>query len=144
LLRDHGRGEKYEHERVGFNGRLDTIQAAILRIKLHKLEQWNNARRKIAGFYRSRLKDMPVTMPPADDDAESVMHLFVIRSPARQVLQQFLESSGVSTGVHYPIPLHLQPAYKHLGYRAGAFTESERAAREVLSLPIYPELSQEN
>ncbi len=142
LLRDHGRQDKYEHICLGFNGRLDTLQAAVLRVKLRYLEQWNQRRQSIAWAYRRAFQHLPVTLPPSDEaGTESVYHLFVIRSSARQAIQHAFAAKGIATGVHYPVPLHLQPALQHLGYRAGTFPESERAAKEVLSLPIYGEMT---
>jgi dTDP-4-amino-4,6-dideoxygalactose transaminase len=143
LLRDHGRREKYEHLTVGFNGRMDTLQAAILRVKLRKLNQWNRRRRAIANMYRERLRHQSLVLPTEDHIAEQVYHLFVVRSQTRNSLQQALVAQNIATGVHYPIPLHLQPAYHRLGYTVGHFPNSEKAAGEVLSLPIYPELTDE-
>jgi len=143
LLRDHGRKEKYEHLYVGFNSRMDTIQAAVLRVKLMYLDRWNARRRVLASVYRGLLRDLDLFVPPEDTHYESVYHLFVIRTPLRAHLRRVLRAAGVDTGIHYPIPLHLQPAYRHLGYQIGDFPESERAAREVLSLPLYPELPED-
>ena len=144
LLRDHGRRDKYEHLEVGFNGRLDTIQAAVVRVKLRYLDAWNANRRTLAGLYREHLKDMHLTLPPQDSDGvASANHLFVVRTDQREQIQNTLKTTGIATGVHYPISLHMQPAYHHLGYQEGAFPESERASDEVLSLPLYPELAKE-
>ncbi len=142
LLRDHGRLEKYEHQIIGYNSRLDGIQAAILRVKLQRLDQWNAARRQHNHVYRELLQDLPVVLPFEQANVEPVYHLFVVSSPARDKIRAALEKDGVSTGVHYPLPLHLQPALKHLGYGQGDFPESERAAKEVLSLPMFPEMTE--
>lgn len=141
LLRDHGRRDKYEHLQVGSNSRLDTIQAAIVRAKLRHLEQWNDRRRAIARLYRSLLEGTGLGLPQEDEWAEPVYHLFVVRTPERDRLQASLKRAGIATGIHYPIPLHLQPAFSSLGYGAGDFPYSEQAANDMLSIPIYPELS---
>ena len=141
LLRDHGRKEKYEHLRLGFNGRLDTLQAAVLRVKLTRLDRWTASRQAIAATYRRLLQNEDIRLFADDNGTESVHHLFVIRTGQRGHLRRSLTASGIETGVHYPIALHLQPAYRHLGYQIGDFPESERAAREVLSLPMFPELT---
>lgn len=145
LLRDHGRQDKYEHLCLGFNGRLDTVQAAVLRVKLRYLDQWNRRRQSIAWMYSRALQRLHVTLPVADEGGiESVYHLFVIRTSARQAIQRSFAAKGIATGIHYPVPLHLQPALQHLGYRAGTFPVSERAANEVLSLPIYAEMTDDH
>lgn len=143
LLRDHGRKEKYEHLILGFNGRLDTIQAAILRVKLARLEQWNASRRQVARTYIQRMHGWPLTPPTEQQDIEPVYHLFVVRTAQQNNLRKALQADGIATGIHYPIPVHLQPAYRQLGYKAGDMPESERAAKEVVSLPVYPEISEE-
>lgn len=142
LLRDHGRKGKYEHLMLGSNSRLDTLQAAILRVKLQRLDEWNERRRTIASMYRELLSHVPdLLLPVQDSSSEAVYHLFVIGSTKREYLRRSLGATDIATGIHYPIPLHLQPAYRHLGFQVGSFPEAERAASEVLSLPIYPELS---
>lgn len=141
LLRDHGRREKYEHLRAGANSRLDTLQAAILGVKLGWLSKWNTRRRAIASAYRRLLQDEDLVLFREDSESEAVYHLFVLRTAQRGHLRRVLKASGIDTGIHYPIPLHLQPAFSHLGYQIGDFPESERAAQEVLSLPMYPELT---
>jgi dTDP-4-amino-4,6-dideoxygalactose transaminase len=141
LRRDHGRTSKYEHGVLGWNYRMDEFQAAALSVKLPKLDAWNERRRALAARYRERLGRFPVTLPAPDPG--SVWHLFVIRTPKRDALRDHLEKRGIETGVHYPLPLHLQPAFTSLGYRRGRFPVSERAANEVLSLPIFPELGDE-
>jgi dTDP-4-amino-4,6-dideoxygalactose transaminase len=117
---------------------MDTLQAAILAVKLRYLEQWNAERREAAGQYRSALSTLEVILPQERQGAAHVYHVFVIRARQRDELRKFLQERGIETGLHYPLPLHLQPAYRHLGYREGDFPEAERLAREVLSLPMFP------
>jgi dTDP-4-amino-4,6-dideoxygalactose transaminase len=142
LLRNHGRRDKYEHLLQGFNYRIDTLQAAILRAKLAHLEEWNEARRRHAATYRELLSDLGLVLPYEPEHVRVVYHLFVIRLEGRDALREHLKARGISTGIHYPIPLHLQPAYRYLGYKEGDFPISEKCARQVLSLPMYPELTQ--
>jgi dTDP-4-amino-4,6-dideoxygalactose transaminase len=141
LRRDHGRTSKYEHGVVGFNYRMDEFQAAALNVKLPKLESWNERRRALASRYAERLKGQPLTLPAPDPG--SVWHLFVIRTPRRDALRDHLEKQGIETGVHYPLPLHLQPPFAPFGCKRGRFPQSERAADEALSLPMYPELGED-
>ncbi|MBI3379834.1 DegT/DnrJ/EryC1/StrS family aminotransferase [Candidatus Gottesmanbacteria bacterium] len=144
LLRNHGRKEKYTHLIVGYGNRLDTIQAAILSVKLKYLKDWNIKRVKIAGLYDYYLgKNKNWILPLVVTWAKSVFHLYPIRVKNRDKLREFLKTKGIETGVHYPIPLHLQPAYRFLGYKNGSLPVCENIAKEILSLPIYPEL-QEN
>jgi dTDP-4-amino-4,6-dideoxygalactose transaminase len=140
MLRNYGQKEKYHHLSIGFNRRLDTLQAAVLRVKLPHLDEWNAARRGHAEHYRRLLANAGLGIPTAAADVEHVWHLFVIESENRDELQRHLASSGVSAGIHYPVPLHLQPAYRHLGYHPGDFPVTERASRRILSLPMYAEL----
>jgi dTDP-4-amino-4,6-dideoxygalactose transaminase len=141
-LRDHGQGRKYDHEVVGFNSRLDALQAAVLGVKLQRLDAWNARRRALAAAYRAGLHDVPdVVLPPEGAGREHVYHLFVIRCRARDALRASLAAASIGATVHYPIALHLQGAFAHLGHRAGDFPCAEAAAREVLALPLYPELS---
>ncbi|MEQ1907415.1 MAG: DegT/DnrJ/EryC1/StrS family aminotransferase [Vicinamibacterales bacterium] len=140
-LRNYGQQEKYHHTSIGFNRRLDTIQAAVLRVKLRHLDAWNAARRDCAEAYRHRLAGSGVECPVASAQVEHVWHLFVIEVEDRDALQRHLASLGISTGVHYPIPVHLQTAYRGLGYGPGDFPVTERAAKRILSLPMYAELS---
>ena len=141
MLRDHGQSQKYYHDMEGFNGRLDAIQAAALRIKLKKLPQWNNARREHARYYDQLLSGISqVAIPHEADYAQSVYHLYVIHVPRRDELQQFLTEKGIATGLHYPLPLHLQKAYANNGYKKGDFPIAEQAAERLLSLPMYPHL----
>ena len=120
---------------------MDEIQAAILRVKLRYLQDWNARRRAIATRYREGLKSLPIGLPTERPDSVHVYHQFTIRVPDRDSFQRRLAEAGVRTMVYYPVPLHLQPMYRGLGYHPGDFPEAERAAREVLSLPIYPELT---
>jgi dTDP-4-amino-4,6-dideoxygalactose transaminase len=145
LLRDWGARHKYDHQLVGFNYRLDELQAAVLRVKLGHLEEWTEARRVHARAYRDELEGVEGAPVPVGEEAHSrhVYHVFAVRSPRRDALRLALGEQGVDTGVHYPTPVHLQPGYAHLGYRRGDFPVSERAATEVLSLPIFPELTGE-
>ncbi len=142
-LRNHGRTTKYEHAEVGFNYRMDTIQAAALNVKLPCLDGWNRRRREIAAEYRARLAGSPVKLPALIPDTEPVHHLFPIVTAERDRLAEWLKEKHIETGVHYPVPLHLQPAFKSLGYKAGDFPVSESIAAGELSLPIFPEMVQE-
>jgi dTDP-4-amino-4,6-dideoxygalactose transaminase len=142
MLRDHGQGKKYFHSIEGFNGRLDAIQAGVLRIKLKRLKRWNQARREHAAYYTELLDGIQnVILPEEADFVEAVYHLYVILVDNREGLQEFLQTRGINTGLHYPLPLHLQKAYAHLGYKKGDFPVAENAAKHLLSLPIYPEIT---
>jgi len=140
LLRDHGRTTKYEHEVEGFNARLDGIQAAVLDVKLRHLEDWTEARRRFAARYDELLADSGVQPLRPRPDVRHVYHLYVVRVRDREALLPMLQERGVGAGVHYPIALHLQPAYARLGFGEGSFPASETLAREVISLPIYAEM----
>jgi dTDP-4-amino-4,6-dideoxygalactose transaminase len=140
LLRDHGRISHYAHQDCGYNARLDTLQAAVLIAKLKRLEDWNERRREIAEWYRELLAGSPLWLPTEPDNVESCYHLFVVRSERRDALRSALLANGIECGIHYPVPLHLQPACRTLGYRVGDFPESERVADTVLSLPMHPHL----
>jgi len=143
-LTDHGRiNEKYTHQIPGYNSRLDSIQAAILRIKLKYLEKWTKERIKNAEYYNKILEDKKIVRPKIKENAQHVFHLYVIRSNNRKRLQQKLSNNNISTGIHYPIPLHLQPAYNYLGYKKGDFPITEKTCNEVLSLPMWPEIKKE-
>lgn len=144
LYRNHGHKSKYEHEIVGYNGRLDEIQAAILRIKLRHLDEYNQKRREKAASYNTLLRDTPVKLPVETKDRRHVYHLYVIRSEERDKLQNYLDSQGIGTGIHYKNPVHLQKAMAGLGYNRGDFPVTEKMCNEILSLPIYPELNEEN
>jgi len=147
LLRDHGSERKYRHELIGYNFRLEGIQGAVLGVKLKYLDAWNRARRRHAARYRELLAPLEragvLHLPREAADAEHVYHLFVVQSDARDELQRHLAEAGVQTGIHYPVPVHLQPAYAAHGHREGDFPEAERQARRVLSLPMFAELSDE-
>lgn len=143
LLRDHGSERKYHHEVVGYNFRLEGIQGAVLGVKLPHLDKWNKLRREHAARYNELLNDSNLTLPCEMSYAEHIYHLYVVQTDAREALQKTLTEAGVQTGIHYPIPVHLQPAYRSLGYKAGDFPEAERQASRVLSLPMFPELTDE-
>ena len=142
-LREHGQSTRYYHPVVGYNARLDEIQAAILRIKLRKLPEWNARRLAIARRYNDRLAGSGVIVPEIPEGGRHVFHLYVIRVPdgRRDALRTFLGERGIGTGVHYPVPIHLQEAAGFLGYRQGDLPVTERLANEVLSLPMYAELT---
>ena len=145
LLRDHGQAHKYHHAIEGYNGRLDAIQAAILTIKLRNLAMWNEQRRVVARRYDELLGDRTdVAIPHVPSWSRAVYHLYVVRVDARSRLQAHLHDAGIETGIHYPVPLHLTPAYAHLRIRKGAFPIAEQAAAEVLSLPMFPHMSAES
>jgi len=140
MLANHGRWkEKYTHSIVGYNARLDTIQAAILRVKLRQLPLWTEKRVRLAAEYTTALAGKKVQVPFVAEGSKPVFHLYVIQSGARDELQERLAAAEIETGVHYPIPLHLQPAFSHLGYREGDFPVSENSSKRVLSLPLWPE-----
>jgi len=145
MLVNHGRWkEKYKHAIEGFNKRLDTLQAAILRIKLKLLSESTGKRRAIARMYKAKLKEIDsIVLPEVTRGAEHVWHLFVVRIEMRDNIQTRLKESGISTGIHYPIPLHLQPAYAYKNYKQGDFPVAERLSREILSLPFWPEITEE-
>jgi len=146
LLRDHGSELKYKHEIVGYNSRLEGIQGAVLNVKLKYLDEWNALRRQHAARYRELLAPLADTgalaLPVAADYAEHVYHLFVVQTEARDRLQRYLSAAGVQTGIHYPVPIHLQPAYAALGHREGDFPVAESQSRRVLSLPMFAELNE--
>lgn len=142
LLRNYGQRRKYYHEMKGYNSRLDTIQAAILRVKLKRLKEWNERRVKNAGLYNRLLKDLHITLPYKADYGTHVYHLYVIRVSKRDELQKYLSSKGISTGIHYPVPIHLQKAFSDLEYKKGDFPITEMYASEILSLPMYPEMTE--
>jgi dTDP-4-amino-4,6-dideoxygalactose transaminase len=143
LLRDHGRVSHYLHRESGYNARLDTIQAAVLLAKLERLEHWNARRRAIARRYCELLAGSGVLTPTEAEGTEGCYHLFVIRSEQRDRIFEALSNAGIGCGIHYPVPLHLQPACAMLGYRKGAFPVSERIANTVISLPMHPHLTDE-
>ena len=140
MLRNYGSRKKYVNEAIGFNSRLDPIQAAVLRVKLPYIDAWNARRARIAGRYLDALRDIRLTLPQIPDWAEPVWHLFVVRHADRDGLQQRLAAAGIATLIHYPIPPHQQQAYGYLGHAPEAFPLASRLAGEVLSLPIGPQL----
>lgn len=142
LMRNYGQKEKYKHLILGWNRRLDNLQAAILRIKLKHLSKWNKKRLTNAKLYNRYLQNIPVVTPKIFPDYEHAFHLYVIRLKDRNRLADYLSRKGISTAMHYPIPIHLQPAYKNLGYKRGDFPVAEKLADEILSLPMYPELTE--
>jgi dTDP-4-amino-4,6-dideoxygalactose transaminase len=140
-LRDHGQATKYNHDIEGYNGRLDAVQAGILHAKLAHLSRWTRERREIAKSYKERLAGIDNLVLPFEPSwSRAVYHLYVVRVPDRQEMQDTLKSAGIGTGIHYPVPLHLQQAYRGLGYRRGDFPVTESVAGEILSLPMYPQL----
>jgi len=143
-LRDHGQSRKYYHEMLGYNYRLEAIQGAILQVKLRHLDGWNEARRSHAAAYRSLLANEQVRLIEDMSYGRGVHHIFPVLTPHRDALAEHLKSHGVTTGIHYPIPVHLQPAFSDLGYKAGDFPVTENAANQTLSLPMYPELSSQS
>lgn len=140
-LRDHGRTTHYTHAAIGYNARLDAIQAAVLRAKLERLSAWNARRIKIAAMYREMLAGCNLVTPAEPDTAESCYHLFVVRSPRRDAIRERLVAAQIGCGIHYPVPLHLQPACRFLGYRKGDFPVSEAIGDTVVSLPMHPHLA---
>lgn len=142
LLRDWGAEKRYHYVLKGYNYRMESIQGAVLRVKLRHLDAWNEARRALAARYDRGFAGSGVSTPRARDNARHVYHIYALRVPGRDRLAERLAAQEIQTGIHYPLPLHLLPLYAGLGYRAGQFPCAEGAAKEVLSLPIYPELSE--
>ena len=156
-LRNHGATRRYYHDEIGWNARMDAIQGAVLRIKLRHLEQWNQGRRQIAANYDSLLQQAgltrprgtsthvdasePLALPATAPQAKHIFHQYVVRAHRRDQLREFLESRRIGCQIYYPVPLHRQPCFAYLGYKPGDFPEAERACREVLALPIFPELT---
>jgi dTDP-4-amino-4,6-dideoxygalactose transaminase len=144
MLRDHGQAKKYYHDIEGYNGRLDSLQAGILSVKLRHLAEWNRKRRAAAQRYDEMLSSVDgVTAPLQPEWSRSVYHLYVVRVQDRTGLQTQLAEAKIDTGIHYPVPLHLQQAYKHFGYKQGDFPVTEQVCSEILSLPMYPQLEAE-
>jgi len=142
-LRDHGRISKYEHAIVGYNSRLDSIQASILSVKLRYIDAWNRRRQQVAAWYRAALQGSDLVLPEVRPGSAHIYHLYVVRTNDRSALQRHLAEAGVATSIHYPLPLHLQPAFRDLGYHAGELPNIEAATGQILSLPMFPELTQE-
>jgi dTDP-4-amino-4,6-dideoxygalactose transaminase len=143
LLRVHGSGHTYPHKLIGGMFRLAAIQAAVLNVKLKYLQQWHEARRRNASLYDRLLAGTSIQTPKIDDGNWSIYNQYVIRVPHRDRVKQSLADHGIGSAVYYPLPLHMQECFRHLGYREGDLPESERASREVLALPVYPELEEE-
>lgn len=144
MLRNYGQREKYHHIFLAYNRRLDTLQAAVLRVKLPRLDDWNAARQRIARLYDERLKGIEsLTIPAMADDRTHVYHLYVAQHPQRDDLLAYLREQGILAGLHYPIPVHLQPCYEQLGVKRGSLPITESVAARVLSLPIFPEMTSE-
>lgn len=143
MLRNYGQIKKYHHEVTGWNSRLDTVQAAILSVKLKRLAGWNDARRAHAARYSQLLAGLPLKLPVEIPGNRHIYHLYVVRTSRRDGLIESLRGAGVFAGIHYPVPVHLQQAYANLGYAPGDFPVTERLAKDIVSLPMYPELSEE-
>lgn len=141
MLRNYGQRERYYHEIKGINSRLDELQAAILSVKLQHLDAWNEKRLKIANYYTANLRDLPISTPIETGYGRHVYHLYVIQEQRRDLLQQQLTDHGVQTLIHYPVPVHMQTAYADLGHKVGSLPMSESVSNRILSLPIYPQLS---
>ena len=141
-LREHGSTQRYYHDEVGFNYRMEGMQGAVLGVKLKHLDAWTHERQRVAKRYHELLADTPLQLPREADYAESAWHLYVVRHPRRDDLKAHLESNKIGCALHYPLPLHLQKCYAALGYKPGDFPVAEKAARECLSLPIYPEMTE--
>jgi len=140
-LREHGATQRYYHDELGYNYRMEGFQGAVLGVKLKHLQKWTDERRRVAQRYTELLADTPLKLPREAAYAKSAWHLYVVRHPRRDELKKFLDENGIGNALHYPVPLHLQKAYAHLGHKPGDFPIAEKAAREVLSLPIYSELT---
>jgi len=140
-LRLHGGAKQYHHDEIGTNSRLDTLQAGVLLAKLPHLADWSARRRAHAAYYAEALAGLPVQLPVVERANEHIFHQYTLRAPRRDALQAHLKARGVGSAVYYPVPLHLQPCFAHLGYRPGRLPEAERASGEVISLPVYPELA---
>ncbi len=144
ILCKHGSAPKYYHKVVGYNSRLDTLQAAFLRVKLSKLDEWSETRRKNADQYRNLMKDLPVTLPHVEKENVSIYNQFVIRSERRDELMEVLKKQQIGCAIYYPLCLHEQECFAHLGYQQGDFPVAEKAAEEVLAIPIYSCLTPQN
>ncbi len=140
-LRDHAQEQRYYHDEIGYNYRMDAFQGAVLNIKLKYLERWTEKRRLLAARYKEHLAGLPLQLPAEAHDRRHVWHLFVVLHRERDRIRQELEARGILTSLHYPVPVHLQKAYRHLRYRVGDFPVAERIARECMTLPLYPEMT---
>lgn len=144
MLRDHGQESKYNHAIEGYNGRLDSIQASILRVKLRHLDKWNSQRQRLSRLYNLYLAEVnDMSVPFISEHCEHIFHLYVVRIKDRDKLRKFLAEKDIETGIHYPVPIHLQKAYAYLGYKKGTFPVTEKITEEILSLPMYPELTED-
>jgi dTDP-4-amino-4,6-dideoxygalactose transaminase len=144
MLANHGRVDKYEHYIEGYNSRLDTIQAAVLRVKLKHLDKWTNLRKQKVIIYNDFLKEVPdIIIPSENEKSRHVYHVYVVRVKNRNLIKEKLKEKGISAGIHYPIPLHLQKAYDYLNYKNGDLPVTEMVSKEILSLPLWPEISNE-
>lgn len=144
MYRDHGQSQKYYHDYVGWNGRMDGIQGAVLSVKLRHIDRWNDARRANANRYDTLLAGLPAITPPVEmADAKHVYHIYAIRAKNRDAIIEDMKQQQIYCGIHYPVPLHLQNAYRHLGYTASDFPVAERCSSEYISLPMYPELTEQ-
>ena len=142
-LRDHAQAQRYYHSEIGYNYRMDALQGAVLGVKMKHIARWTARRVELAERYIALLHDLPVDLPCTRADREPVWHLFVVMHPERDRIRAGLEDRGIQTGLHYPIPLHLQPAYRSLGHEPGDFPVAERIGRECFTLPLYPEMTEE-
>lgn len=142
-MRSHGEVEKNKHEVIGSTNRLDNLQAGILRVKLKYLKKWNSKRRENASIYRKYLSDLKIIVPEELEGRKHIYHIFAVRLKDRDKVRKELFNRGIATGIHYPIPIHMQKAYRFLGYNKGDFPVSEMVANEILSLPMFPELSED-
>ena len=143
MIRDHGSEKRYYHEMLGWNGRLEELQAAALRIKLKHLDRWNEMRRSNAKYYQKHLAELGVILPVEADGNQHVYHLFIIRSTERDALREYLSTQGIGTGIHYPVPIHLQGCYADMSEGEGSMPVTEQITKEILSLPMYAELTTE-
>ncbi len=142
-LRDHAQSQRYHHSEIGFNYRMDAMQGAVLGVKMKHIARWTAQRRELAERYLTLLRELPLELPCVRAGCDPVWHLFVVLHPERDRIRAELEDRGIQTGLHYPIPVHLQQAYRALGYEPGDFPVSERIARECLTLPLFPEMTQQ-
>ena len=143
MLRFHGCQVKYYHDEIGYNSRMDEMQAAILRVKLRYLDRWNGKRRENAQVYNELLAGLPLQTPGIDPLATPIYHLYILRVPEREQVMKALQAAGIANAIYYPVPLHLQKAYSHLAYKAGDLPVAEHACTEALAIPLYPELTRE-
>lgn len=142
MLRNYGQSKKYYHDVAGWNSRLDTVQAAILRIKLRHLSAWNDARRRHAAAYGEQLSGLPIELPREMAGNKHIYHLYVVQVDERERFMEYMSKQGISCGIHYPVPIHLQAAYRDLGYKHGSMPVTERVAPRLVSLPMFPELTE--